>query len=306
MELHRFGADDLDDVRAFVEVQNAVRAVDSPWEHPRTEHEAAGQLRHGWDGEPPIPFLATVDGKVVGFAEYHTSEWDNQHLAGLDVAVHPAHRRHGYGTAILEALVERARSEGRTSVIIGAWDAPAATAFAAKHGLEQKLVAVIRRQFPKTLDRDLLAGLYDEALAHASAYELVRVAGRERGRRPGRAGGDDRGDQRRAHRRPRHRGRGVHRRADPRLRGGADRAGPPAPPRPGPAPRDRRAGRPHDRRRRRRATAPRRAARHVGRARAPRPPARAAAEARHAALAGRGRAAGRGRSTPGTPSRTTT
>jgi GNAT superfamily N-acetyltransferase len=178
MELHRFGADDLDDVRAFVEVQNAVREVDSPWEHPRTELEVAGQLRHGWDQEPPIPFLATVEGKVVGFAEYHTSEWDNQDLAGLDVAVHPAHRRHGYGSAILEALVERARSEGRTSVIIGAWEDSAATAFAAKHGLEQKLVAVMRRQFPQELDRELLAGLYDEALARASSYDLVRVAGR--------------------------------------------------------------------------------------------------------------------------------
>ncbi len=177
MELHRFGPDDLDDVRAYVEVDNAVRAADSPWERPQTEHNAEGSLRHGWDGQPDDYFLATVDGKAVGFASYYTSKWDNFHLAWTGVAVHPAHRRQGHGSAMLDAMVERARSEGRTTIGIDAWDAPGPLAFAARHGLEQKSVGLLRRQFLAELDRDLLARLFDEALPYAAAYELVRLAG---------------------------------------------------------------------------------------------------------------------------------
>jgi GNAT superfamily N-acetyltransferase len=177
MELHGFGADDLDDVRAFVEVSNAASAVDSPWMPSWTERDAIGMIEHGWDGEPAIRFLATSDGKAVGVAAYSTSEWDNQHLAWLDVSVHPAHRRKGHGSAMFAFLVERATSEGRTSIGIGGWEDPATAAFAARHGLEQKSRAINRRQHPQELDHDVLAGLYDEALAHASSYELVRRIG---------------------------------------------------------------------------------------------------------------------------------
>jgi GNAT superfamily N-acetyltransferase len=178
MELREFGADDLDDVRTYVEVQNVVRATDSPWEHPLTVREAQGGIAHGWDGDPETPFLAVVDGQVVGTAEYGTSRWDNFHIAWMGVAVHPAQRRRGYGTQMLEMLFERARADGRTTVEMPAWEIPEARAFAARHGFECAMVAVNRRQFPAELDRAALDRLYDEALPHASAYELVRRAGR--------------------------------------------------------------------------------------------------------------------------------
>jgi GNAT superfamily N-acetyltransferase len=178
MELRQFGPDDLDDVRAYVEVVNAERAADSPWVHPLTEQEAVGQLRHGWDGEPDVPFLALDGGVVVGYAEYSTSEWDNQHLAWLGIGVHPERRRRGHGSAILAAMVERARAEGRTSVGTDGWDNPAAIGFAARHGLEQRSSSINRRQFPGELDHDLLDRLHEKAAPHAAAYELVRRAGR--------------------------------------------------------------------------------------------------------------------------------
>ena len=105
MEVREFGPDDRELLRAFVEVTNAVRAADSPWVHPMTEREADGTFRHGWDGEPGLPFVALAGGAPVGCARYHVSLWDNQHLAWLDVAVHPACRRQGHGTAMLEAMV---------------------------------------------------------------------------------------------------------------------------------------------------------------------------------------------------------
>ena len=178
MELHQFGPDDLDDVRAYVEVQNAVRAADSPWEHPLTEHEAVGQLRHGWDGDPDIPFVASVDGKAVAYAEYYTSRWDNHHVAGVEVGVHPAHRRQGHGTAVLEAMVDRARSEGRTTVLAGGWDS-------LRRRRSQPGTASSRAWSPSTGGSSrpsstgtALAHLYDETLPYTAAYDLVRLFGR--------------------------------------------------------------------------------------------------------------------------------
>ena len=179
MELHRFGPDDLDDVRAYVEVQNAVRAADSPWEHPLTEHEAVGLLRHGWDGEPddPVP----RDGRRQGRRRrrvLHLASGTTIHLAGVEVAVHPAHRRQGHGSAMLEAMVERARSEGRTTIGIGWLGRPRRRGVRGPARPRAEVGGRHPAAVPAELDRDLLARLFDEALPHAAAYELVRLAGR--------------------------------------------------------------------------------------------------------------------------------
>ena len=97
----------------------------------------------------------------------------------------------------------------------------------------------------KELSLDQLRSKYDEALPHASSYELLRLVRPHVG---GAAAGrlrDVGRDQRRAPRRPRHRGRGLPSSADPRLRGGDAAARSPAAPGPGAPPCDRRAGRPH-------------------------------------------------------------
>ncbi len=177
MEIVEFGPDDREAVRRYVAVGNAVRAVDSPFEHAMTEREAEGALRYGWDLDPVLPYVMTVDGDAVAVGEYDVSRRDNFHLAWLTVEVHPDHRRRGHGSALLEALVARARAEGRTSVGIGAWESAAAIGFAARHGLDQKQVEVRRRQVVAEVDWPRLDKLYDEALPHATAYELVRSAG---------------------------------------------------------------------------------------------------------------------------------
>ena len=146
MELTNVAWTDADAVRRLVAVTNAARQVDSPWLHPLTEHECVGELRHGWDGDPAVGFLATVDGVDVGAARYEVSSYDNEHLAWFEVEIAPERRRRTHGTAVLEALIARARSEGRTSVGIAGWDAPGPRAFALRHGFVQKSVEVHRRQ----------------------------------------------------------------------------------------------------------------------------------------------------------------
>ena len=178
MELRRIDPGDTAAVASYVEVTNEVRDVDSPWEHRMTQAEGTGLLRYGWDLEPALGFLAVVDGDVVGLAEYNTSRWDNHHLAWLWVSVTPAARLSGHGSALVELMAERARSEGRTSIGIGGWDNEAARAFAKRHGFELKSQEICRRQYLADLDRDALAARQREALPHAAAYDLVRRLGR--------------------------------------------------------------------------------------------------------------------------------
>jgi GNAT superfamily N-acetyltransferase len=177
MQIEEYSADDSAVVAEVVALANAVERADSPWVHPTTVTTLTGMLRHGWDGETPRVFVAREDGRVVAAADYWTSEWDNQHLAWIGVKVHPDHRRRGVGSAVLEALLERARAEGRTTVGIDGWDSPGTHGFAAAHGFEKGSQAIQRRQVLAEVDRDVLEKLYDEARLAAEDYELLRIVG---------------------------------------------------------------------------------------------------------------------------------
>ncbi|QWZ09535.1 GNAT family N-acetyltransferase [Nocardioides panacis] len=178
LEIHRFTPDDDDDVRASFEISNAVAAADAPWEHPWLPDRFRLFLERGWDGEPPACYLARVDGTPVGDALVFTSERDNTHLAWLWLGILPEHRRRGYGTALFERLVEEVRALGRTSVGTDGWESERALGFAARHGLERKSQAIMRRQHLAELEPGRVRRLYDEAAAAATDYELVRITGR--------------------------------------------------------------------------------------------------------------------------------
>lgn len=177
VDITEVSPDDADAVASFVAVANAVRRHDAPWVHPLTERECVGLLRHNWDGEPPVAFLAHAGGGIVGLGELHTSERDNRDLAWLEVEVHPDHRRRGHGSALIAALIERAGQVGRTSFGMDGWDGDATRVFAHRQGFTQKSIAVNRRQLVAELDWDELDARYAEARSHAAAYDLVRLAG---------------------------------------------------------------------------------------------------------------------------------
>jgi GNAT superfamily N-acetyltransferase len=177
MEVVAFQPDDREALATWVALTNAARRADSPWMHELTEHEADGELRYGWDLEPADPYLAVHDGVPVAAAVYETNVWDNHHLVWLRFDVHPDHRRRGHGSRVLEALVDRARAEGRRSVGTDAWDLPAATGFAARHGLPCRSREVNRRQHLADVDRDALDRLHRDAVARAAAYDVVRLDG---------------------------------------------------------------------------------------------------------------------------------
>ena len=59
---------------------------------------------------------ARVAGEMVGVADLRMGTRDNLHLAGLEINVHPDHRRQGVGTALWEAADALRLAEGRTTV----------------------------------------------------------------------------------------------------------------------------------------------------------------------------------------------
>jgi len=178
MEILRLAPDDAERLAQYVEIANAVRAADSPWLHPTTVTWTAGRFRYGWDGEVDIPFLGLVDGVPLATGTIGTSEYDNLHLAWLGVQVHPDHRRQGHGTEMLEHLVAETKAQGRTSIGTDGWESEATRGFAARHGLEEKSRAIQRRQVLAELDWAEIERLHTEASAAASAYDVVRRAGR--------------------------------------------------------------------------------------------------------------------------------
>ncbi len=178
LEIHRFGADDVDDVAAVLRLMNLVAAADSPWEHPWLPDRFDTMLRRGWDGEPPAAYLAAVDAEPVGYALLFTSERDNTHLGWLWMGIAPGDRRRGHGSALLQRMVQETLAAGRTSIGIDGWESERATAFAARHGLERRSQSIQRRQHLPELDLALVEKLYEESARAAQDYELVRVVGR--------------------------------------------------------------------------------------------------------------------------------
>lgn len=180
LAITRLHPHDTDGVEQYVALVNAASASDSPWEHPRTPFGTSGLLRRGWDGDAPLAFLAhDGDGPAVGVLKIWTTEWDNLDLAWLWIVVHPAYRRHGVGSALLEHAFATTRQLGRTKVGIDGWDASdGPAAFAARHGFTWASQAVNRRQYLRQVDLAEVRRMYDDAAAAASDYELLRVEGR--------------------------------------------------------------------------------------------------------------------------------
>ena len=96
-------ADDIADVQALV-----VAATDVDGTAPLSEHVLL-HLRHGGDTDA-AHLLAREDGELVGFA--HLDLTDPVAGGAGELVVHPAHRRAGLGTRIVQALLDRTAEAG--------------------------------------------------------------------------------------------------------------------------------------------------------------------------------------------------
>jgi GNAT superfamily N-acetyltransferase len=125
-----------------------------------------GLLGHDQTGTPVVAGLITM---VLT---------DNLDKAGIRVWVAPPHRRRGYGSAMLQALLSRAAEEGRTTLLahasypVGADDSHPARAFASCHGFR-----LANSELHRILDLPVpgprLAELARQAAPHHEGYRLV-------------------------------------------------------------------------------------------------------------------------------------
>lgn len=101
-------------LREWWEVEQAVHRHD----RRRPSLKTYGALASSWRNTSPYfrgdPFMAVLDGRIVGLADLGYSTGDNEHLAQLEVSVLPSHRRRGIGRALHEEATVRRRAQGRT------------------------------------------------------------------------------------------------------------------------------------------------------------------------------------------------
>ena len=114
MEIRDLAVDDDDQLREWWEVEQAAHRHDRAHPVLRTLDSLAFSLRNPSPHSRREPLAALVDGRIVGVADLTLLVGDNEHVAELEVSVHPGHRRRGVGRALLAEATRRRREQGRT------------------------------------------------------------------------------------------------------------------------------------------------------------------------------------------------
>ncbi|MGY1781689.1 GNAT family N-acetyltransferase [Geodermatophilus sp. SYSU D01036] len=176
MEIVRTGPDDAR-FAAWCAVWAAAQRADRPGEAPRpaSDHVAlARRLTTPGGAMRGTHRAAVADGAVVGALRLLLPVRDNTSVAHVDVAVHPAARRRGVGTALLAEGTRLAAAAGRSSLVAEV-DEPgpgtAGRAFAQAHGWSCGLQET-RRDLLLPVDEDRLAALEAGAAAASADYEV--------------------------------------------------------------------------------------------------------------------------------------
>jgi ribosomal protein S18 acetylase RimI-like enzyme len=123
-----------------------------------------------------LAWLASgTDGAPVGsvFLRLFTKE-GQEHLAELELAVHPAERRQGVGSALLEAALSAARDEGRRSLVTQAETGSPGDLFLAARGFRRVLALTYTRLALADVDP---AGISEIAERPYPGYELTHWEG---------------------------------------------------------------------------------------------------------------------------------
>lgn len=181
VELVELTAGDLDGLAARFDILKARYAADFPYDPPPSRLDNMGVLAYPYPGERHLYWLVRSGSVVVGAASLHLPMVDNLENAAADLVIHPAHRRRGVGTAVMEQLVDHARAEGRRHLIgelcVDGPGLPTGergnAAFAGACGAKEALVEVRRRLDLTTIDRTVIASLLEMSAAAGPDYHLV-------------------------------------------------------------------------------------------------------------------------------------
>ena len=126
---------DTGKLAACFDITAAGWPIDHPDEPCWSFDSFAGKWAHGFDTAPRQTWLATDSaGDPVGCYLLRLPDRENQTMAYCHLAVHPAARRAGIGTALLAHCAGQAREAGRSRLVGQARDDSPGAAFAVTHG----------------------------------------------------------------------------------------------------------------------------------------------------------------------------
>ena len=131
-------------------------------------------------GERAELWFGTVDGQPVACGDVVFPVLDNADNASVNVRVLEEHRRQGYGSQLLERLVDRARADGRRRIYgevvepLEGDDVPAGVEFAQALGARRVLFEIRRVLEVRALEDARLMQLAGQARRHADGYSLVQ------------------------------------------------------------------------------------------------------------------------------------
>jgi len=180
MQIRPLDATDPAAMAAWHATSHAAHVLGLEHASPRVLEEVRAGFLSDSPGERVEPFGGYVDGVCVATGLVEMPMMDNRHLAFLDVAVHPDHRRRGHGSVMLAHLTGRAEAQGRSTLTAqGEWayDAPADGAgtagadFLVAHGFTLGLVDV-KRALDLPVEDARLERLAAQAAPHHRDYRL--------------------------------------------------------------------------------------------------------------------------------------
>ncbi len=166
-------------VRACREVHDAALRADDPFEPPMSAALFLARLREGFSGAPREAWFVPgeADGTVAAWYWAEFPDLENLDRTSLDLVVHPALRRRGFGTALLRHAAGRAAASGRVILNGGVQEESGSAAFAQRAGATLGQTDV-RRVLDRTkIPAGAIARLRETAAKAAAGYSLVRWDG---------------------------------------------------------------------------------------------------------------------------------
>jgi len=185
LEIRPLDAADPAQMAAFHATYHAAHVFGRAFSTPWMLEEMRADLLGVRTGEKALAFEGCVDGAVACAGLLWLPLKDNVTLAGVEVQTHPDHRRQGYGSAMLEHLLDVSRAAGRTTAVTQAatpFEGPADGSghpdveFLTKRGFTFGLGDVMRVLDLPT-DQRLLERLAAEAAPHHAGYALRQWEG---------------------------------------------------------------------------------------------------------------------------------
>jgi GNAT superfamily N-acetyltransferase len=183
MEISRADAADAERFHQFYEVWSAAETDGRPGVAPSlTEAEGRILVESQVPSERVEAYVASIDDAVVASGLAWYSDVDNLDIINVHVAVAPANRGNGFGSGLLDVLMDRAVELGRRVVLASSWipfdrrDDHPFLSFAGRHGFAVANVEV-RRVLDLPVDQRRLGDWRTQAEAMHAGYRIETVRG---------------------------------------------------------------------------------------------------------------------------------